>query len=42
YQRDLLTRLDEADEALRAAEEKQATMQAIADRASGYTPMLGP
>ncbi|MCI90581.1 hypothetical protein A2U01_0111874, partial [Trifolium medium] len=33
YQRDLLNRLDEADEALRTAEEKQAAMQAIADRA---------
>ncbi|MCI75793.1 hypothetical protein A2U01_0097062, partial [Trifolium medium] len=32
YQRDLLTRLDESDEALRIAEEKQAAMQAIADR----------
>ncbi|MCI37519.1 hypothetical protein A2U01_0058743, partial [Trifolium medium] len=33
YQRDILTRLDEADEALRATEEKLAAMQAITDRA---------
>ncbi|MCI57151.1 hypothetical protein A2U01_0078402, partial [Trifolium medium] len=33
FQQDLLGRLDEADESLRTAKEKQVAMQTIADRA---------
>ncbi|MCI41362.1 hypothetical protein A2U01_0062595 [Trifolium medium] len=33
FQRDLLDRLDEADEALFTAEEKQAAMKVVSDRA---------